>query len=138
MLSYQYSQISRSIIAKYDEVASQFRSKVIEPLMEGVDNLGPQFPPTCLLQAERPKKCQHVAIWSENKPMDQSSQLYDEECYALNTTRNSMGAVGWCNRIFYKKMNKNDRDLNCIYYNSVDLLHYYRNSYRPVMGIFEI
>jgi hypothetical protein len=139
-LQYQYSKISRRLLAQYEEITAEFSSRAIEPMQEGVDNMGPTFPPTCTLSSARGPGCLINRNLNFNKMGTgryRNSQL-NESCYISNA--NAMySAFGWCDRILYNTFN-NKSPMKCTYYDSGDIFtgDNIRGNYRSVFGIFEI
>jgi hypothetical protein len=133
-LGYHYKQISRELLAKYDEIANQFEMRHIETLLEGEDNEGPKFSPTCILSSGRSRECQSIANWTANKPANLSGKQYDRYCYV---TQSGNVPMGWCDRIFYQTYH-NKPSLTCEYYDSTDDPNFLLGNHRAVYGIYEI
>ena len=148
---YQYSRISRQLLSQYEEITAELASKSIDPLMEGVNNRGVTFPPTCLLrQSRNPDQCKIVRNWNRwnmneftTGKMYKSSQ-YNKDCYLMSNNQNYT-PFGWCDRIFYnsygknKNKNQNKKDkMKCVYYDSGDVFESVSGNYRPVFAILEI
>ncbi len=140
---YQYGRVSRQLLQQYEEISAEFESRAIEPLLEGVDNYGPTFPPTCTLSRSRDNSCKVRRIWRTwniDNEMGSSSNKYTngqyhQSCF-MNPT-NEFDAFGWCDRIFYNTYNGKNK-LKCIYYDSVDVIPEKLSNNRPVMAILEL
>jgi hypothetical protein len=137
MMSYQYSHITRILLSRYDEIAKQFELHNIEKMNEGVDNMGPSFPPTCVLNETRDEECKQEANWSRNNPSNIRNKLFNKSCYLFDTNgTNSHGKLGWCDRIFFNSYSK--IELSCILYTSSDFGSFAYNNHRAVFGLYEL
>jgi hypothetical protein len=138
MMSYHYNHITRFILSRYDEIAKQFHYQNIDSFSEGIDNMGPSFPPTCILSPGRDERCHQEVNWNENTINNVRNDLYNRSCYLLNNEEHQEGKLGWCDRIFYHHFNTNI-NLECTSYTTSDFPSFTgNNNHRAVMGIFEL
>ncbi len=109
--NYHNSEVLRDLYLKYDELRDQMQRHNIYDFMEGVDNQGPLFLPTCKMVKHRPYKLQDVdpetpqEYWKVGK--------YDHRM------------PSWCDRILYQSYNSEFEDeetssIKCLYYDRFD------------------
>jgi hypothetical protein len=138
MMGYHYQSITRFILSRYDEIAQQFHLQNIDSFNEGINNMGPTFPPTCILSQSREEQCKQVSNWNQNNFSNVRNDLYDPSCYMFNNNGNQSGKLGWCDRIFYNNFHTN-MNLDCISYTTSDFPSFtMNNNHRAVLGLFEL
>ena len=90
---------------KFDELGEEMRKGSIPVLLEGIDNKGPLFAPTCKMRKGRgDKNCY------DNIP--------DEGCYKLGIF--NQRAPSWCDRILYRTFEGKDKKIKCFIYDRWD------------------
>lgn len=104
----------------YDELKEQMNRGNIYPFLEGVDNQGPIFIPTCKMMKER--NGVEVKLWE--------------------TGRNNQRTPSWCDRILYRKFNDQEKDghqLKCVYYDRFDVgMTMAKSDHAAVLALFEL
>lgn len=92
-----------------DELLDQMNKNNIHKFMEGINNNGPMFLPTCKMQKGRSSKCEF------NNPEDGDFRCWKT---GVENQRNP----SWCDRILYKKLDENSStDLMCTVYDRFDI-----------------
>jgi len=81
-------------------------------LLEGIDDRGPLFLPTCKLQKGRTSTIYKLGKKNQRSP-------------------------SWCDRILYKCLN-NNYNIKCNYYNNIDVLEMNMSDHSGVIGLYSI
>jgi len=81
-------------------------------LIEGIDNRGPDFPPTCYLSQKRKGNYEEPLLQSinSNNPIPKSHQV----------TPSDFNQIGWCDRIYYGTFQMGPVGLECLEYQRLD------------------
>lgn len=99
----------------HDELKEQMNRKNIYEFKEGVNNVGPEFIPTCKMVKGREKN----KYWKTGK--------FDQRI------------PSWCDRILYNKFTQDQESIKCVYYDRFDCGEAMKKSdHAAVISIFEI
>jgi len=94
---------------------TSFRREKMPGFIEGVDDNGPSFLPTCGLRVGREAECE------------------GEACYPISRT----GYFGWCNRVLYRPAIVTNKPGYFVAYDRVDILRLYESDQAAVVAVIE-
>jgi len=119
-----YKDVLNELYLTGDELVKQMRKENIYNFLEGVNNEGPLFAPTCKMKKNR------------EYLVNNKSKLVTDFWNIGHNQR----IPSWCDRILYQKFNNSDmRNIICTYYDSFDVGNVMKMSdHSGVVAIFEL
>lgn len=134
-------------IADHDELTLFKRVSIdLKKFEEGINDLGPQFMPTCKMMINRnPKECGENINFDEKKRKEKYVMkknrkkilTTEDECYKFGNINHRVPS--WCDRIMYQSKYKNIITIKCLEYNSFNGIGFVTQSdHNPVYGIYEL
>lgn len=117
---------------EYDELREQMRRKNIYDFLEGVNNQGPTFVPTCKMVKGR------ITSTCYDKENNEGIQAFEgTDCW--KTGKQDQRVPSWCDRILYQKFGDDNHNLICTYYNRFDVGDVMSKSdHAGVLSMFEL
>lgn len=113
----------------YDELKEQMRRQNIYEYLEGVNNQGPSFVPTCKMVKDR--------INEPETEIENKKLIYGGHPWKLGCM--DQRVPSWCDRILYQKYGEDGHNMICTYYNRFDVgTVMAKSDHAAVLSLFEL
>lgn len=111
---------------QYDELKQNITSIPLNGFKEGIGNQGPIFLPTWRLIRNRSDNC---------APGSNVNKL-SVTCFSPESE--TLGGIGWHDRILYKELGTSFYKIECTAYNRLDIKNMHSSDHAGLIGIFEM